>query len=162
MASWKLLEEINPIGGFEKAEAVKKSCERTGVELRDVMYAGDSITDMEAMKLVRGAGGTTVSFNGNRYAIEAADVACISPNALILAALAFMFRENGPESILDLASGWESGKYALENMVNQGLPAFTAEGTSLYLISDSGRDELVSRSEKFRKTVRGERIGRLG
>ncbi len=161
-ASGKLLEEINPIGGYEKAEAIKKSCERTGVQLRDVMYAGDSITDMDAMKLVRDAGGITVSFNGNGYAIGAADVACLSPNALILAALAFKFREDGPESILDLASGWESEKAALESMMKQSLPAFTAEGVSLYLISDSDRDELVSRSEGFRKTVRGERIGRLG
>jgi energy-converting hydrogenase A subunit R len=161
-ASGKMLEEINPMGGYEKAEAIKKSCERTGVELRDVMYAGDSITDMDAMKLVRGAGGITVSFNGNRYAIEAADIACLSSNALILAALAFKFREDGPESILNLASGWESEKAALEDMMKQSLPPFTAEGTSLYLISDSDRDELVSRSESFRKTVRGERIGRLG
>jgi energy-converting hydrogenase A subunit R len=162
MASWKLLEEINPIGGFEKAEAIKKSCQKTKVELRDVMYAGDSITDMEAMKLVRGAGGITVSFNGNRYAIEAADIACLSPNALILAALASMFREDGPESIISLASGWESEKAALEDMMKQSLPAFSTEAIGLYLISDSDRDELVSRSEKFRKTVRGERIGRLG
>jgi energy-converting hydrogenase A subunit R len=117
---------------------------------------------MDAMKLVRDAGGATVSFNGNRYAIEAADVACLSPNALILAALAFMFRENGPESIRNLASGWRSEKDALENMMKQSLPAFSVEGTNLYLISDSDRDELVSRSEKFRKTVRGWRIGRLG
>jgi energy-converting hydrogenase A subunit R len=162
MASGKLLEEINPIGGFEKAEAIKKSCQRTGVELRDVMYAGDSITDMEAMKLVRGAGGTTVSFNGNRYAIEAADIACLSPNALILAALASKFREDGPESILDLASGWKTEKAALEDMMKQSMPAFSTEEVSLYLTSDSDRDELVSLSESFRKTVRGERIGRLG
>jgi len=161
-ASGKLLEDINPIGGYEKAEAIKKSCERTGVELWDVMYAGDSITDMEAMKLVRGAGGIAVSFNGNRYAIESADVACLSSNALILAALAFRFMEDGPESILNLASVWESEKDALENMMKQSLPAFSVEGTNLYLISDSDRDELVSRSEKFRKTVRGWRIGRLG
>jgi len=162
MASGKLLEDVNPIGGFEKADAVKKSCEKTGVQLSNVMYVGDSITDMDAFKLVRNASGLAVSFNGNRYAIEAADVACISPNALILAALALMFGGGGAESVCTLASEWESGKLGLENAMKWSLPGFSVQGTSLYLVEDSDLEELVSRSESFRKTVRGERIGRLG
>jgi len=161
MASGKLLEDVNPIGGFEKADAVKKSCQSTGVQLSDVMYVGDSITDVEAFKLVKSAGGVAVSFNGNRYAIESADVACISPNALILAALAFRFKEGGAKIIYTLASEWDSQKIALEDLMKDRL-SFSVEGTCLYLIEDSDVEKLVLRSESFRKTVRGERIGRLG
>jgi len=32
------------------------------------MYVGDSITDAEAFRLMRDAGGLAVSFNGNGYA----------------------------------------------------------------------------------------------
>ena len=164
MTSGKLLEDVNPIGGFEKAEAIKESCARTEVELEDVMYVGDSITDMEAMKLVKDAGGIAVSFNGNRYAIESADIACISPNALIIAMLALMFNAGGAKSVYNLASKWESesGKINLEKVIGPSLPGFSVEGASLFLIEDSDLEELVSRSESFRKTVRGERIGRLG
>jgi len=162
MASGGILDDVNPIGGFEKAEAIKKSCKTTGVELENVMYAGDSITDTEAMKLVKSAGGLAMSFNGNRYAIESSDVACISPNALILAALASVFREKGTESIRELASEWESRKSELEKAMGASLPGFSAEGTSLYLIEETDLGELVSQSESFRKTVRGEHIGRLG
>ncbi len=161
-ASGKPLEEVNPIGGSEKAEAIKKSCERTGFELSQVMYVGDSITDMEAMKVVQDAGGVAISFNGNRYAVQSADIACISPNALILAALALTFSESGTEGVLNLASEWGSRKSDLENRIKQNLPRFSAEDTSLHLVEDSDVSDLVSQSESFRKTVRGERIGRLG
>ena len=162
MASGKLLEEINPVGGFEKAEAIKKSCERTGIPLSEVMYTGDSITDAEAMKLVRNAGGVAISFNGNRYAIQSAEIACMSPKALILAAFAIVFKEGGAKSVRALASEWDSAKMELENVVSQNLPGFSADGISLCLIDDSDREELVSQSESFRKMVRGERLGRMG
>lgn len=161
MASGKILKGVNPVGGFEKAEAIERSCEETELELEDVMYVGDSITDVEAMKLVRSAGGLALAFNANRYAIEAADVAVISPNALILPMLALMFL-GGAESVCTLASEWESGKANFGTIIGPSIPGFSVEGTSLYLIEDANLEELVSQSESFRKTVRGERIGQLG
>ena len=162
MASGKLLQDVNPIGGFEKAEAVERSCERTGFELENVMYVGDSITDVEAMKMVKNAGGLAVSFNGNRYAIQSADIACISPRALITAALALVFRDGGIRSVRALASEWDTGKSIFEDAMRQSLPGFSAEDVDLHLIDDSNLKDIASRSESFRKTVRGERIGRLG
>ena len=138
MACGKPLEDVNPVGGFEKAAAIRMSCEKTGVELSEVMYVGDSITDTEAMKLVKEAGGVAVSFNGNRYAIESADIACISPNAMILAELAAIFSEEGTAGVRNLA--WET----------------------VELIENADLEELISRSESFRKTVRGQSIGQLG
>ena len=163
MASGKILRSVNPMGGFVKADAREQSCEETGFDLDDVMYVGDSITDVEAMKLVRSAGGLAVAFNANRYAIEAADIAVISPNALIFPMLALIFT-GGAESVCTLAAEWESesGKINLAMIMGPSIPGFSVEGTSLYLIEDSDLEELVSQSESFRKTVRGERIGQLG
>lgn len=157
MVSGRMLEDVNPIGGFEKADAIEKSCKITGIRLSEVIYAGDSITDMEAMKLVKDAGGMAVSFNGNRYAIESADVACISPNAMILAGLAAIFKEDGTEGIHDLAREWSLKKNAIEELIKLPLSETTVE-----LIEDSDMEELVIRSESFRKTVRGKHIGQLG
>jgi energy-converting hydrogenase A subunit R len=162
MASGKMLDEVNPIGGFEKAEAIKKSVKKTGFELSGVMYAGDSITDAEAMKLVENSGGITVSFNGNRYAIKAAQVACMSPNALILATLACKFKQDGTEGIITLASNWEWEKAAFENSMRSELPGFSAEGVSLFLTKNTNLEDLITQSESFRKKVRGERVGQLG
>jgi energy-converting hydrogenase A subunit R len=157
MACGKPLEDVNPVGGFEKAAAIRRSCEKTGVELSEVMYVGDSITDAEAMKLVREAGGMAVSFNGNRYAIESSDVACISPNAMILMVLASIFEKDGTGSIRDLASEWDSRKSDVEESMGMEIAELSVE-----LIENADLEELVTRSESFRKTVRGERIGRLG
>jgi len=65
MKCGKILEDVNPIGGEEKANATLEAADKTGSELRDVMYVGDSITDVQAFQLVKKNGGLTVSFNGN-------------------------------------------------------------------------------------------------
>jgi predicted HAD superfamily phosphohydrolase len=61
---------VKPIGGRQKAESIEDAAKKTGVKLSDVLYVGDSITDVEAFKMVRENDGLTVSFNGNEYAIE--------------------------------------------------------------------------------------------
>ncbi|MCJ7762615.1 HAD hydrolase family protein, partial [Candidatus Bathyarchaeota archaeon] len=59
MDSGKLLTDVITVGGEQKAEAIRDAAKRSGVQLEDVMYVGDSITDVEAFKLVRANGGLT-------------------------------------------------------------------------------------------------------
>jgi len=162
MVSKKMLDEVNPIGGFEKANAIRKSCNITDVQLSEVMYAGDSITDADAMKLVSESGGIAISFNGNRYAMQSADVACTSPNAMILAGLALLFNDYGTQAVRELASEWDQRKYAFESNINRIIPDFTVKDVTLNFIEESNIQELIFKSEGFRKTVRGESIGKLG
>ncbi|MEM4713077.1 MAG: HAD hydrolase family protein, partial [Candidatus Bathyarchaeia archaeon] len=81
----KIFGEVNPVGGREKAEAVKLIAEQLGVNLSDVVYVGDSITDVEAFKAVRRENGLTISFNGNEYAVREAEIAVMAENALVTA-----------------------------------------------------------------------------
>jgi energy-converting hydrogenase A subunit R len=172
MVSKKMLDEVNPIGGFEKANAIRKSCDIIETKLSEVMYAGDSITDADAMKLVSESDGVAISFNGNRYAIQSADIACTSPNALILAGLALLFNDYGTAAVRELASEWDRRKYEFENNINKMIPVtfrrateeqnFMVKDVTLNLIEESNIQELISKSESFRKTVRGESIGKLG
>jgi energy-converting hydrogenase A subunit R len=150
MSAGRLLDDVNPIGGFEKANAVQKSCEKTGISLSEVMYVGDSITDAEAMKEVSKAGGIALSFNGNRYAIQSADIACISPNALIIMELALIFNDVGGQAVRDVAIEWSENSN------------IETSDTFLDVIDESNIQMLISKSEAFRKTIRGESIGRLG
>jgi predicted HAD superfamily phosphohydrolase len=53
----KFLTDVVTVGGEQKAEAIRDIAKRLGVALEDVMYVGDSITDIEAFKLVRDNGG---------------------------------------------------------------------------------------------------------
>ena len=61
--------------GARKLKPSKMLRKKPACQLSDVMYVGDSITDVEAFKLVRENGGLTVSFNGNEYAVRNAEVA---------------------------------------------------------------------------------------
>jgi len=160
MESGRLLTDINPIGGFEKANAIRDSCMKTGVQLSDVIYSGDSITDVEAMRLVSSAGGCAISFNGNRYAIQAADIACISPNALILAVLALVFKEG--VDLRSIALEWDSERVVIQRMLESRFSEFSFEDIEIRLVDSCDKQDLIKRSEIFRKTIRGSHIGRLG
>ncbi len=89
----KFLIDVVTVGGEQKAEAIRDAAKRLGVALEDVMYVGDSITDVEAFKLVRDNGGLTVSFNGNSYAVKNAEVAVQSESNLVTAVVADLFMQ---------------------------------------------------------------------
>ena len=44
-----LYQEINPIGGPEKAKAVTDSLAQTGLPPADIIYVGDGITDVAGL-----------------------------------------------------------------------------------------------------------------
>ncbi|MCL6642969.1 MAG: haloacid dehalogenase-like hydrolase [Candidatus Bipolaricaulota bacterium] len=135
----RVLREVQPIGGPEKARALREISERTGISLARTIYVGDSITDVEALALVRQAGGLAVAFNGNRYALRAAELGCVSPDALILAEIAEAFQTS-------------SGLFVV--------PPAAARCT---VQAKPGIDEaFIQRSEQMRRRLRGEQIGGLG
>ena len=131
----ELLLAVNPIGGVEKANAVEKITMMQGCCLQDVMYVGDSITDVEAFRLVRNGGGLAVSFNGNDWAVKEAKIAVTASNALPTAFLAQMFLNHGIGIMDDL----------LVTHVN-----------------DETVSEVSKKSVRVRKSVRSEKIGSLG
>jgi energy-converting hydrogenase A subunit R len=162
----KILSEIDPLGGKGKAEAVKDACQRTGVELADAMYVGDSITDEEAFKFVREGGGLTVSFNGNQYAIKNAEIAVLSENSLTTAIIADTFINSGKNKALALAKNWN--RKTIENnptnksIKNRFFKIYFSKLPKVKIITTKNMETLAKESTSFRKKVRGESIGRLG
>ncbi|MEM4733080.1 MAG: HAD hydrolase family protein, partial [Candidatus Bathyarchaeia archaeon] len=98
--------EVTTVGGSQKAEAIEDAVKRVGAQLSDVIYVGDSITDVEAFKLVRSRGGFTVSFNGNEYAVKNAEVAVLSENSIVTAVIAELFFYLGKQRTLALLENW--------------------------------------------------------
>jgi energy-converting hydrogenase A subunit R len=146
MAIGRIFSDINPIGGKEKANAVLLSLEKTRNRLDEALYIGDSITDVDAFDLVRRGGGITVSFNGNRYAVRSAEVACLSSDASALTILADAFQKEGREGVMEMVDRWKP---------DSGYP-------KVCRITDENRTRLIQESEMFRKQVRGVAIGSLG
>jgi predicted HAD superfamily phosphohydrolase len=137
------LREVNPIGGFEKAKACEKISQELSIPFSEGFYVGDSITDTQALSLIKENKGVSLSFNGNRYALRSAEFYALSKGGSIFLELAKIFSEEGKEPLENLVKKepYEFGKIPLQK---------------------EKFDKLVEKSEAFRKKVRGELIGALG
>ena len=161
----KFLVDVTTVGGEQKAEAVRTAVKRSGADLADVMYVGDSITDAEAFKLVRSNGGLTLSFNGNGYAVRTAETAVLSESSLVTAAIADVFSRFGREKALSVIEDW-SFRALKEGDVDASLLGKLAK---LYpdalpkakIVTPQIMESLAKESSEFRGKVRGE-VGRLG
>ena len=58
------LNDIEVIGGVGKKLAILKIIAEFKISLIDILYIGDSITDMQSLKYARLIGGVSISFNG--------------------------------------------------------------------------------------------------
>jgi predicted HAD superfamily phosphohydrolase len=137
------LREVNPIGGSEKAKACERISKELSIPLSEGFYVGDSITDTQALSLIKENKGVSLSFNGNRYALRSAEFYALSKRGGIFLELAKIFSEEGKEPLENLVKKepYEFGKIPLQK---------------------EEFDKLVEKSEAFRKKVRGELIGALG
>ncbi|OPL15879.1 MAG: hypothetical protein AVO38_09320 [delta proteobacterium ML8_D] len=175
MGIGRILSDINPVGGPEKAKAVEDSLQRTGLNLSEVLYVGDSITDLQALELVKNAKGVAVSFNGNRYAVKAAKWACVCGSTGIIHAITRLLTLNGMDAVDGLMGyiGIEQAKGAelLDALYSMGVePAYLdplrrlseEDAPGLFLINSSNIFDVIKYSEYVRKNVRGLNVGDLG
>jgi len=162
----RIFSEVNPVGGSEKAESIRDIVQKVSVALSDVMYVGDSITDVEAFRLVSDNGGLTVSFNGNQYAIKTAEVAVLSENSIVTAVIADVFSKSGKKQTLSLVENWnrEALKKSTidQTLLNSLFKLYPSELPKVKIITSENMEILAKESSEFRKKIRGATIGRLG
>jgi len=132
---YRIVEEVNPIGGREKARAVTEIAAKEGVDLSQVLYVGDSITDVEAFRLVKAGDGMALSFNGNDWAVREASFAVTARSAEPIGWIAALFAASGPAGFEDLM---------------------------MEAITPSSSSGISKKSSRVRKEVRTEKIGSLG
>jgi len=162
----KFLLDVVTVGGEQKAEAIRDVVHRLDAGLADVMYVGDSITDVEAFKLVRAGGGLTVSFNGNGYAVKNAEVAVLSESNLVTAVIADLFCRLGKEKTIGALGSWSHESLTtsgVDNALLKQLVGLYPDGLpKVQIVTAQNMDSLVKESSEFRKKVRGVVVGRLG
>jgi len=165
MESSKMLREVNPVGGFEKAKAVQEIVTNVGVKSYDVMYVGDSITDIQSFQLVGDNKGLTVSFNGNSYAVREAEIAVLSDNAAVTSVLAEVFSHYGRKGVLELLREWSYsglGQYCSPILQSQMSQLYPKTLPKIEIVTSANKKRLMKESTAFRKTIRGEAVGGLG
>ncbi|HEX9862429.1 MAG TPA: HAD hydrolase family protein [Candidatus Bathyarchaeia archaeon] len=166
MCIGSIFSEVKTVGGEQKAEAIQDAVKKLRTPLEDVMYVGDSITDVEAFKLVKDNGGLTVSFNGNQYAVKNAEIAVLSENSITTAIVADLFCELGRQPTLQVLENWnrEALRKSMVNplLIDRLFTLYPAALPKIQIVTTENMETLVKESSEFRKKVRGEAIGRLG
>jgi energy-converting hydrogenase A subunit R len=162
----KFLTDVVTVGGEQKAQAICDAAERLDVKLADIMYVGDSITDVEAFRLVREYGGLTVSFNGNSYAVKNAEVSVLSESNLVLALLADLFVRLGTVQTQKVVLNWCRAAVEMsgtnEALLKQLYTVYPGVLPLTQVITPQNMQAITQESSEFRKKVRGVAIGRLG
>jgi len=148
-----LIETVRPIGGGMKLAALQEIAAAQGAAGADVMYVGDSITDTPPLAAVRRWGGVSLSFNGNGYALAAAEFAAASPDAAVAAELAKAFAGGGRDGVEAAVRRWPKP--------TKGEKPTGRARTRVGLTAEEP-EALAEASAAARRSVRGERIASLG
>ncbi|NLE04722.1 MAG: HAD hydrolase family protein, partial [Crenarchaeota archaeon] len=166
MSCGMIFSEINTIGGPQKAEAIKDIISKLNVPLSNVIYVGDSITDVEAFQLVKQNDGLAISFNGNSYAVKNAKIAVISENSIVTAIMADVFINHGKEAVYQIIQDWnrKALKRSIINpfLIGQLFALYTRGLPKVQILNAENMDLVAKESNEFRRKVRGHIIGRLG
>ncbi|MBT0158861.1 HAD hydrolase family protein [Candidatus Bathyarchaeota archaeon A05DMB-2] len=166
MGIGNIFSEVITVGGEQKAEAIADALSRLQARLSDVMYVGDSITDVEAFKLVKENDGLTVSFNGNSYAVKNAEVAVQSENSTVTALIADLFCTHGRERTLHVLENWNREalrkSQVSQPLLDKFLALYPETLPKVQIVTHRNMELIAKESSEFRKKVRGESIGRLG
>jgi energy-converting hydrogenase A subunit R len=160
-----IIDEVKTVGGEAKKEAVMDILTKNRFQAHNLMYVGDSITDVEPLHFAREEGGVSISFNGNEFALENASIAVIAANTIITSVIADLFNRYNSKVVLEFVASFEKDpeKAVEDHHVNPQMAIKLVEtNTRLELITKDNLEELKEDSCKFRKEVRGESIGGLG
>jgi predicted HAD superfamily phosphohydrolase len=166
LAIGSIYQEVNPIGGFEKARALEESLTRTGLPMAAAIYVGDSITDVQAFQAVQAGGGLGVSFNGNRYSVNSAELIVIADTAWPVALIAALFITQGKEAVLALAQDGLPADLAVLKLprewtqtIAQGLKG---RQVAFQSAAPSPSEAIIQASAAMRSRLRGAAIAALG
>ena len=166
MAIGALSQELNPVGGPEKAKAVSDSLAKTSLSLADTIYVGDGSTDVAAFEAVRAGGGLAVSFNGNRAAINAAEVIVVSDSAWAIARLTAIFQTWGKEGVLEMAAPETRDKSRSlvlpEAVIDPIFAGLDGCLLNLYMSKGTDRAKIARESLAMRAKLRGAAVASLG
>ena len=101
MGFYNLIKEVDVIGGEGKKLAIDKIIDNDSIDINEILYIGDSITDVEPLRFARDHDGISISFNGNIYPLKEAEIAIISPSAITTAVIANIYADNDKKVVLE-------------------------------------------------------------
>ncbi|MBQ2961473.1 hypothetical protein [Methanobrevibacter sp.] len=167
----RYIESVKTVGGKGKQIAVEDIVERLNLEDGSIIYMGDSITDVEPLQYARDHGGLSVSFNGNEYPLNVAEIAVISDHTIVSSILIDLHSRFDRDYVLDFIREYsqKGPNAAFEDfevdyaLVEKFERVFhNKEAPIIEIITDGNRDYLLKLSKEMRNGIRGKDIGGLG
>lgn len=167
----KYIESVKTVGGKGKQIAVEDIVERLDLGHGSIIYMGDSITDVEPLQYARDNGGLSVSFNGNEYPMNVAEIAVISDHTIVSSILIDLHSRFDKEYVLDFIREYsqKDPSAAFEDfevdysLVEEFEKVFhNKKAPIIEIITDENRDYLLKLSKEMRNGIRGKDIGGLG
>jgi energy-converting hydrogenase A subunit R len=166
MSIGKIIEDVDPVGGEGKKDAVMDIMKRFQFQASDLMYVGDSITDVQPLRYAFEKGGLAVAFNGNEYAIGETEIAIMADNTLPISILADLFNKGGREEVIEFIGQFKEEPqralydYPVDSQLALKYPS--RSNIQIDIVDEQNREKIKEESLKYRKNVRGESIGELG
>lgn len=172
MGFYNLIKEVDVIGGEGKKLAIDKIIDNDSIDINEILYIGDSITDVEPLRFARDHDGISISFNGNIYPLKEAEIAIISPSAITTAVIANIYVDNDKKVVLDFINDYNDEnnleelfkKYDIDyNVKEEFFKVFeNYDKPIIKIVNQENFDEILEASTKMRNEIRGQDIGGLG
>jgi energy-converting hydrogenase A subunit R len=143
-------EGVTVVGGRRKAWVMEAVARDRDISLRNAVFVGDSITDVQGARMVESLGGLAVAFNGNAFILPHVTVA-VAANRL--------------DSVYPILEAWGSGGRAqVRRLIDQATAGAEADGPHLHwMVGCEGKrlDEIIAVHKVFRRRMR-EAAAKLG
>ncbi len=171
MGIYEKIKEINVVGGQGKKLAIDEIIKRDNIDVNEILYIGDSITDVEPLEFARNQGGISISFNGNEYPLKVAEIAIVSPSAIATCVLANIYSNKNKENVLNFINEYNDSSDLEElfkdydvdlEIKNKFFDIFDDEYPLIKIIDEDNFDEILKLSKEMRNNIRGQDIGELG
>ena len=162
----RIMEDVNPIGGEGKKNALKDIINKFQFNASDLVYVGDSITDLQPLKFAYESGGLAISFNGNEYAVKESEIVIMADNTLMISIITDLFNKSGKNGVLEFINAFIDDpqlalyNYPVDPQLTLKFPSMS--NSKIGIVNSDNLDELEEKSLKYRKKVRGDVIGGLG
>lgn len=172
MGFYEGIRDVDVVGGQGKKLAIDEIIRRDGIDADEILYIGDSITDVEPLDFARKNNGVSISFNGNEYPLNVAEIAVVSPSAVATAVIANIYAKYDKNKVLEFIKDYNDLKdykslfddYNIESEIKEKFfSVFKNEDYPIIqIIAEDNFDEILKSSKDMRNNIRGQDIGGLG
>ncbi len=168
MSFYSKMEEISIVGGEGKKIAIESLIKDKNINKNEILYIGDSITDVEPLKFVFENNGLSISFNGNQYSLKAAEIAIVSSSAIISVIIADIFNRFNKTIVLNFIHEYNNSDldiydlFKKYNVSKSLVDKFSKEDLILIdIINEKNFHEILNKSVEMRDNIRGQEIASL-